>query len=99
MGGNSGMMTRFGNSMPKASSSANKAPEAPTVGTGERVIAVSTSCTAAADSNSKTRHRLASAAGAPAAPARNPVTLEDAIGGARQRPSWASWKATTRPAR
>ena len=32
IGGNSGMMMRFGNSMPKASSRPNSAPDAPTVG-------------------------------------------------------------------
>ena len=39
IGGNSGMITRLGNSMPKASSSAYRAPEAPTVGTREPVNA------------------------------------------------------------
>jgi hypothetical protein len=56
IGGNSGMMMRFGNSMPKPSSSPNSAPDAPTVGTGEPISAVHSSWTAAADNTLASRN-------------------------------------------
>ena len=56
MGGNSGMMVRLGNSMPKASNRPKSAPEAPTVGTLEPASSVITNWLSAATSTAASRN-------------------------------------------
>ena len=68
---NSSMIMRFGNIIANASSRPNRPPDAPTVGYGEPISGVTTSCASAAASARSPRRTAGSASGPRAARARS----------------------------